>query len=106
MLKTLEGAVPVIDVNMPSPAPVASKSSHRAMNVVPYPTAGRQLTSYPNPLLLNWMLPFELSEALVYGVPYTVTAKGKVIAVTHSSQWLPTSVVPGTIEAPVVEETA
>ena len=55
-------------------------------------------------LLVNWMLPLELTLAVVNDAPdnpYNWKPKGKVIPVVQSSQWLPMSCVPGTIEAPV-----
>jgi hypothetical protein len=48
--------------------------------------------------------PLELMFAEVKLFPYTVTGKGNVIGVTQSSQWLPVSVVPGTIGLPIVVE--
>ncbi len=37
----------------------------------------------------------------MYGLPYTVTGNGKLTSVAQSSQWFPTSVVPGMIDWPV-----
>jgi hypothetical protein len=45
----------------------------------------------------NWMFPLDDTLASVYEVPRSVHAKGSVIAVSPSSAWFPTSVVPGTI---------
>jgi hypothetical protein len=46
-------------------------------------------------------LPFESAETLLKVAPYRVQLKGKVILTTTLSPWLPVSVVPGTIMAPV-----
>ena len=49
-------------------------------------------------------MPLELTLALVNDCPdrpYKLKAKGKVMLVVQSSQWLPISCVPGTIAAPL-----
>jgi hypothetical protein len=57
---------------------------------------GKQALPKAKSVVLNWILPFELSVALVKVPSYKFTAKGSVIGTEQSSQWLPTSVVPGT----------
>src|SRR4051795_6320428 len=53
-------------------------------------------------VVLKFNIPFEPALATLYGVPYTVTGNGSVTLVIQSSQWLPMSLVPGIIVAPVL----
>lgn len=59
--------------------------------------AGKQTLASDELAVVNCKLPLELTFAVVKVWPYTVIGKGSVIAVVQSSQWLPVSVVPGTI---------
>jgi hypothetical protein len=49
----------------------------------------------------SWRFPFDDTDPAVNDWPYTVTGNGNVTAVVQSSQWFPTSVVPGTTGWPV-----
>ena len=55
----------------------------------------------PESMVVNWALPLDdrFTELNVW--LYKVKGKGSDIVVTQSSQWLPMSVVPGTI-VPVI----
>jgi hypothetical protein len=52
-------------------------------------------------LFENRIIPFELIEAVLALKSYNWKVNGKFTEVAQSSQWLPMSVVPGTIDAPV-----
>ena len=43
------------------------------------------------------MSPSDPTDATEVAVPYTLTGKGRLMAVVQSSQWLPTSVPPAVI---------
>jgi hypothetical protein len=47
------------------------------------------------------MFPFDDTRPDVYGCPYSRTGKGNATCVVQSSQWLPTSVVPGISDTPL-----
>ncbi len=49
---------------------------------------------------MNCALPLLLSTTLVYVAPYIEIGNGSGTLVVQSSQWLPMSVIPGTIDAP------
>ena len=49
----------------------------------------------------SWRFPFDDTRPDAYTWPYRRNGKGNVIAVVQSSQWLPTSVSPGSSDAPV-----
>src|SRR5437868_10778961 len=96
------GAVPLVDVKMPCPVPFVNRSSQLGMIALLKLAYGRQTLLYWLLLVVNCILPFELTLAVLNTCPYSRTAKGRLIVVTPSSVWLPMSLVPGTIAAPVL----
>jgi hypothetical protein len=74
---------------MPFPASSVVRSPKYGMNARSSPliSSGMQaLVGADGLFVRNWMLPFELTVALEYGVEYTGTSKGSGTSVTQSSQ--------------------
>src|SRR5437867_2323493 len=103
MLNTRLGAVPLIEVNTPSPFAESAvyRSSQNGKMVMLKVASGKQMLLKEALLLTNWKVPLEPTLALVKAVPYRLYVNGKVMVVTPSSVWLPVSIVPGTIATPV-----
>ena len=101
MLKMRFGAEPVVDVKMPCPAPVSSRSS-QCGNIAKFiVVAGRHALVNVVSELLNWRLPLEIAFTVVNGVPKKLKVNGRATGLEQSSQLLPgTSTVPGSTVAP------
>src|SRR5436190_8727301 len=101
MLKMRFGAEPVVDVKMPCPAPVSSRSS-QCGNIAKFiVAAGRHALVNVVSELLNCRLPLEIAFTVVNGVPKKLKVNGRVTGLEQSSQLLPgTSAVPGSTVAP------
>src|SRR4051812_19883022 len=110
MLNCRSGDAPETEVKMPLTGVgfwSVRRSSWYGMNATGSVLSGRH--DAPSAVLVppSWMFPFELTWIAVVAVRlYSETGNGAVTAVVQSSQWLPTSVVPGTIDAPVERVTA
>src|SRR5438876_1058325 len=102
MLKIRLGALPVTEVYTPHGpgvqlVPSVRRSSQNGMIAGPVMLVeGRHSLMYCVLCVVNCRLPLELTLAVVYGVPYKVNEKGRLIVVTPSSVWLPVSSVPAT----------
>ena len=70
MLKIRFGAAPLVEVKMPLPAGSVTKSSQNAMSgLLNAETGNGQMLLKALLLLVNWIFPFELTLAVVNGVP-------------------------------------
>jgi hypothetical protein len=66
------GGLPIVAVKMPFPAPSVLRSARYGMNARSKPLIASGVQARNGATLLsvrNWMLPFELTHALVYGSP-------------------------------------
>ena len=102
------GAVPVVEVKIPQPVGkaeqpvpadtcVVSTSAQNGKMVKSWLAQGRHTVVNWESAVTNWALPSEDRVTVLKVLPYNVTGNGRVTGVTQSSQWLPISVVPGTI---------
>jgi hypothetical protein len=62
-----------------------------------WPVQGKQVGLYRESPVTNCAVPLESRATMLVVLPYNVTGNGRLICVTQSSQWLPMSVVPGTM---------
>src|SRR5215471_17108320 len=102
------GAVPVVEVKMPQPVGKAPQplpaltwkvawSVQNGKMVKSWPAQGKQVEVNWESAVTNCAVPLESRATMLVVLPYNVTGNGRVTGVTQSSQWLPMSVVPGTI---------
>src|SRR5215471_12442998 len=102
------GAVPVVEVKMPQPVGKAPQplpaltwkvawSVQNGKMVKSWLAQGKQVEVNWESAVTNWAVPLESKATMLVVLPYNVTGNGRVTGVTQSSQWLPMSVVPGTI---------
>src|SRR5436190_6192976 len=96
------GATPVVEVNIPWPAPVKRRSSQCGKIALSIDGFGRQEFVNVVSELLNCRLPFDTALTVVNGWPKKRNENGSVTELEQSSQLLPgTIAVPGSIVAPV-----
>src|SRR5215472_12237560 len=102
------GAVPVVEVKIPQPVGKAEQPLPPDSCVVPWSVQnGKMVKSWPaqgKQVEANWespetncAVPLESRATMLVVLPYNVTGNGRVTGTTQSSQWLPMSVVPGTM---------